>query len=180
MSRIGKMHIDIPAGVTVTVDGNTVKVKGPKGELSQKLPDKHIGVRIDGAVMHVERDNDSKDAKSKHGLYRQLIANMVKGVVEPYVKTLVINGVGYKASCSGNKLVMSLGFSHQVEYTAPEGITVACPDANTVTVTGISKELVGQTAAIIRSKRPVEPYHAYGIRYNDEVVVRKEGKTAGK
>lgn len=109
-----------------------------------------------------------------------LIANMVKGVVTPFSKTLVIAGVGYKAAVSGNKLTMNLGYSHPVEFTAPEGVTVTCPDANTVVVTGISKEQVGQVAANIRSKRKVEPYHGYGLHYSDEVVVRKEGKTAGK
>ena len=109
-----------------------------------------------------------------------IIANMVKGVVTPFSKTLVIAGVGYKAAVSGNKLTMNLGYSHPVEFTAPEGVTVTCPDANTVVVTGISKEQVGQVAANIRSKRKVEPYHGYGLHYSDEVVVRKEGKTAGK
>lgn len=115
-----------------------------------------------------------------HGLYRVLIADMVAGVVTPFTKTLVIAGVGYKASVAGNKLTMSLGLSHPVEYVAPEGITLTCPDANTVVVTGVSKERVGQVAANIKSKRPVEPYHNYGIHYSDEVLVKKEGKTAGK
>ncbi len=180
MSRIGRMHIDIPAGVTVSYDNGEVRVKGPKGELSRTIVDKNIRVEISGSVVNVTRSAETKETKSKHGLYRQLIANMVKGVVEPYTRTLLIAGVGYKASVSGGKLVMNIGFSHPVEYTAPAGITLACPDATTVTVTGIDKELVGQTAANIRAKKPVEPYHGYGLRYNDEVVLRKEGKTAGK
>lgn len=180
MSRIGRLPITVPAGVTVEYVDGVVTVKGPKGTLSQKIVDNAINVKIDGATVVVERANESKPTKSKHGLYRQLIANMVKGVVTPFTRTLIINGVGYKAQMSGNKLVMNLGLSHTVEIVAPEGVTVTVPDQNTVVVTGISKELVGQTAAIIKSKRPVEPYHAYGIRYSDEVVIRKEGKTAGK
>ena len=180
MSRIGRMHIDIPAGVTVSYDNGEVRVKGPKGELSRTIVDKNIQVEISGSVVNMTRSAETKETKSKHGLYRQLIANMVKGVVEPYTRTLLIAGVGYKASVSGGKLIMNIGFSHPVEYTAPAGITLACPDATTVTVTGIDKELVGQTAANIRAKKPVEPYHGYGLRYNDEVVLRKEGKTAGK
>ena len=180
MSRIGRMHIDVPAAVKVKFEGGVVTVEGPKGTLSQKIADKHIDVKQEGATLTVTRDCDDKDVRAKHGLYRQLIANIVKGVETPFVKTLIIQGVGYKAQVNGSKLVMNLGYSHPVEFAAPEGITLACPDANTVTVTGISKELVGQTAANIRSKRPVEPYHNYGLHYSDEVVVKKEGKTAGK
>ena len=126
------------------------------------------------------RSNEEKETKAMHGLYRMLIANMVAGVVTPFSKTLVIAGVGYKASVAGNKLTMSLGLSHPVDYVVPEGITITCPDANTIVVSGISKERVGQVAATIKSKRPVEPYHNYGIHYSDEVLVKKEGKTAGK
>lgn len=180
MSRIGRMHIDVPAGVTVTFTDGVVKVKGPKGELSQKIADKNINVEINGAVINVTRSSEAKETKSKHGLYRQLIANMVKGVVEPFTRTLQVSGVGYKVAVAGSKLTMNIGFSHPVEVVAPAGITLACPDANTITVTGIDKDLVGQTAANIRAKKPVEPYHGYGLRYNDEVVIRKEGKTAGK
>lgn len=180
MSRIGRMHIAVPANVTVSYNDGLVNVKGPKGELTQKIADGNIGVEISDGVINVTRSNDAKETKARHGLYRQLIANMVKGVVEPYTRTLLIAGVGYKASVSGNKLVMNIGFSHPVEFVAPAGITLACPDATTVTVTGIDKDLVGQTAANIRSKKPVEPYHGYGLRYNDEVVLHKEGKTAGK
>lgn len=180
MSRIGRMVINVPAGVSVDVHDKTVTVKGPKGTLSQEIADRNIQVKVDGATVHVERSAETKETKSKHGLYRQLINNMVQGVVTPFTRTLIIQGVGYKAQMSGNKLVMNIGYSHPVEYVAPEGITLACPDATTVTVTGISKELVGQTAATIKSKRPVEPYHNYGLHYSDEVLVKKEGKTAGK
>ncbi len=180
MSRIGKMPITVPAGVTVTKDGDVIKVKGPKGELSQKIVDHKINVDIREGVVEVTRLSENKETRSKHGLYRQLIANMVNGVVTPFTRTLIIQGVGYKASVAGNKLTMNLGFSHSVEYVAPEGITISCTDANTVVVSGISKELVGQCAATIKSKRPVEPYHNYGIHYSDEVLVKKEGKTAGK
>ena len=180
MSRIGRMHITVPAGVTVDYKDGTVTVTGPKGTLTQKIASNAINVKIEANVVTVERANELKATKAMHGLYRMLIANMVQGVVTPFTKTLVIAGVGYRAAVSGNKLTMNLGYSHPVEYVAPEGITLTCPDANTVVVTGISKEQVGQVAANIRSKRKVEPYHGYGLHYSDEVVVRKEGKTAGK
>lgn len=180
MSRIGRMHIEIPPAVKVEFTGGVVTVSGPKGTLTQEIADKNINLNFEGNILTVVRTSEDKSVKSKHGLYRQLIANMVKGVETPFVKTLIIQGVGYKASVTGNKLVMNIGYSHPVEFTAPEGITLACPDANTVTVTGISKEKVGHVAATIRSKRPVEPYHNYGLHYSDEVVVKKEGKTAGK
>ena len=180
MSRVGKAPITVPAGVSVDFDGKTVTVKGPKGTLTQSIASRAIDIIKEDGGLRIERKNESKEAKSMHGLYRMLVANMVQGVVTPFVKTLIIKGVGYKAAVTGNKLVMNIGYSHPVELTAPEGIALACPDATTVTVTGISKELVGQTAATIRSKKPVEPYHNYGIRYSDEVPVKKEGKTSGK
>lgn len=180
MSRIGRLSIAVPAGVTVEVKDQVVTVKGPKGELSQHIDSKNIGVAVEGAEVKVTRANEEKETKSMHGLYRMLIANMVKGVVTPFSKTLIVAGVGYKVSVAGAKLTMSLGLSHNVEYVAPAGITITCPDANTVTVTGVSKELVGQVAAEIKAKRPVEPYHGYGLHYSDEVVIKKEGKTAGK
>lgn len=180
MSRIGRLHITVPAGVTVEYKDQFVTVKGPKGTLTQHIDSKNIGVEVNGAEVKVTRSSEDKETKSLHGLYRMLIANMVTGVVTPFTKTLVIAGVGYKAAVAGSKLTMSLGYSHPVEFTAPEGITLSCPDANTIVVTGISKERVGQIAATIKSKRPVEPYHNYGIHYSDEVLVKKEGKTAGK
>lgn len=180
MSRIGRLHIAVPAGVTVEYNNQVVTVKGPKGTLTQHIDSKNINVEIDGAEVKVTRSNEEKETKAMHGLYRMLIANMVAGVVTPFSKTLVIAGVGYKASVAGNKLTISLGLSHPVDYVVPEGITITCPDANTIVVSGISKERVGQVAATIKSKRPVEPYHNYGIHYSDEVLVKKEGKTAGK
>ena len=180
MSRIGRMQISVPAGVSVGFNDQTVTVKGPKGTLTQFVASKDITFEQAGGFIHVGRSNETKETKSMHGLYRMLIANMIAGVVTPFTKTILIKGVGYKASVTGNKLVMNIGFSHPVEFVAPEGITLACPDLTTVTVTGISKELVGQTAAMIRGKKPVEPYHNYGLRYSNEVVVKKEGKTSGK
>ncbi len=176
MSRIGRLPITIPAGVSVEYDNNIVTVKGPKGTLTRLIMDRYITVRVEGTSVYVERSREDKSVKSKHGLYRQLINNMVTGVVTPFSRSLIINGVGWKAAVSGKKLTMNIGYSHTVEYIAPEGITITCPDQNTVVVSGIDKELVGQTAATIKSKRPVEPYHSYGIRYSDEVVVMKEGK----
>ncbi|MBR2967424.1 MAG: 50S ribosomal protein L6 [Clostridia bacterium] len=176
MSRIGRLPITIPAGVTVEYKDSVVTVKGPKGTLTQAIEDRNIKVNIEGATVTVERTREDKAVKSKHGLYRQLISNMVAGVVNPFSRTLIVNGVGWKVAVSGKKLTLNVGLSHAVELNIPEGITITCPDQNTIVVTGISKELVGQTAATIKSKRPVEPYHAYGIRYSDEVVVMKEGK----
>ena len=180
MSRIGRMHIEIPASVKVAFENGVVKVDGPKGSLSQKIADKHIDLKFEGNVLTVVRDSEEKSVKAKHGLYRQLIANMIKGVETPFVKTLIIQGVGYKAQVSGNKLVMNIGYSKPVEYTIPEGITITCPDPLQIVVSGINKEYVGQVAAQIKAKRPVEPYHGYGMHYSTEVVLRKEAKTAGK
>ena len=181
MSRIGRMPITVPAGVTVTVSAeNVVTVKGPKGELSTAIKSDKITVKMENNEISVLRADDNKESRSLHGLYRMLIANMVTGVVTPFTKTLVIAGVGYKAAVSGKKLTLNLGLSHPVEIEIPEGITITCPDLLTVIVSGVSKEQVGQVAAQIKAKRPVEPYHGYGIHYSDEVVIRKEGKTAGK
>jgi len=180
MSRIGKLPITVPAGVSVDFDGKAVKVKGPKGELSQEIACRALEFKKEGQTIELIRQNEAKETKAMHGLYRMLIANMVQGVNEPFVKTLIIKGVGYKAAVAGSKLTMNVGLSHPVEMIAPQGITLACPDATTVTVTGISKELVGQFAATIRAKKPVEPYHHYGIRYSTETPIKKEGKTAGK
>jgi large subunit ribosomal protein L6 len=180
MSRVGRALVTIPAGVSVEFKDSMVTVKGPKGELRQKIADKNIGVNIDGTTLEVVRKSEAKATKAKHGLYRQLINNMVLGVVTPFSKTLIANGVGWKCSVSGNKLLMSLGLSHPVEMIVPEGVTVACPDQTTINVSGISKEIVGQVAANIKAKRPVEPYHLYGIRYSTEKLIKKEGKTGGK
>ena len=180
MSRIGRKHIDLPAGVTVTFENGVVTVKGKLGELKQEIKCKDIDVVIDGAVINVTRANDNKQTRAYHGLYRQLIANMVHGVQNAFTKTLIVAGVGYKCADTGNKLVMNIGYSKPVEYTIPQGITVTCPDPLTIVVSGIDKEFVGEVAAQIKSKRPVEPYHGYGLHYSNEVVLRKEAKTAGK
>ncbi|MCL2255244.1 MAG: 50S ribosomal protein L6 [Firmicutes bacterium] len=180
MSRVGRAEIALPAGVTVGVENNTVTVKGPKGELSQYIDDRNIVIENNGAVLNVVRKSESKSTKAKHGLYRQLIANMVKGVVEPFSKTLIVKGVGYKVALAGNKITMNVGLSHTVEFVSPQDVTLACPDANTIVVSGISKQRVGQVAATLKSKKPVEPYHLYGIHYQGERLVKKEGKTSGK
>ena len=180
MSRIGKMKIAVPAGVTVEEKDRVIYVKGPKGELSTAIKSDKITVKIEANEISVLRADDNKESRSLHGLYRMLIANMVTGVVTPFTKTLIIAGVGYKAAVAGKKLTLNLGLSHPVEIAIPDGITITCPDLLTVIVSGVNKEQVGQVAAQIKAKRPVEPYHGYGIHYSDEVVIRKEGKTAGK
>ena len=179
MSRIGRQPVVIPAGVTVTVaDGNVVTVKGPKGTLERVLaPEMDIKVENDTVV--VTRPNDLKKMKSLHGLTRTLINNMVTGVSQGYTKELEVNGVGYRAAKQGNKLVLNLGYSHVVEMIDPEGIETAV-DGNKITVKGISKEKVGQFAAEIRDKRRPEPYKGKGIKYVDEVIRRKVGKTGKK
>ncbi len=179
MSRIGRQPVVIPAGVTVTVaDGNVVTVKGPKGTLERVLaPEMDIKVENDTVV--VTRPNDLKKMKSLHGLTRTLINNMVTGVSQGYTKELEVNGVGYRAAKQGNKLVLNLGYSHVVEMIDPEGIETAV-DGNKITVKGINKEKVGQFAAEIRDKRRPEPYKGKGIKYVDEVIRRKVGKTGKK
>ena len=179
MSRIGRAPIAIPAGVEVTLEGNVITVKGPKGTLTRTL-NPELTVTVDAGVITVTRPNDEKYNRSIHGLNRTLIANMVTGVTEGYKKTLEINGVGYRAAKEGNKLVMNLGFSHQVCMPEVDGIEIDVPNTNTVIIKGIDKQLVGQFAADVRSKRPPEPYKGKGIKYSDEVIRRKEGKTGGK
>ncbi len=176
MSRIGRMPIAIPAGVTVTMaENNHVTVKGPKGTLERTLPIE-MEVKVEGAEVTVSRPNDLKKMKSLHGLTRTLINNMVIGVTEGYEKTLEVNGVGYRAQKSGKKLTLNLGFSHPVEMTDPEGIESKV-DGNKIIISGIDKEKVGQYAAEIRDKRRPEPYKGKGIKYADEVIRRKVGKT---
>ena len=179
MSRIGRKHIDIPAGVIVTLaSDNTVTVKGPKGELVQKMhPD--MLIKIDGNVISVERPSEDKKHRSLHGLTRTLIANMIEGVTNGYTKTLEIQGVGYRVQKQGNKVVMNLGFSHQVIVEETDDIKMEVPDPNNIIVLGCDKQKVGQFAAEVREKRPPEPYKGKGIKYKDEVIRRKEGK-AGK
>ncbi len=176
MSRIGRMPIAIPAGVTVTMaENNHVTVKGPKGTLERALPIE-MEVKVEGAEVTVSRPNDLKKMKSLHGLTRTLINNMVIGVTEGYEKTLEVNGVGYRAQKSGKKLTLNLGFSHPIEMTDPEGIEPKV-DGNKIIISGIDKEKVGQYAAEIRDKRRPEPYKGKGIKYADEVIRRKVGKT---
>ncbi|XMB86614.1 50S ribosomal protein L6 [Mycoplasmatota bacterium WC44] len=177
MSRIGKKPVMLPEGVTVTIDNNTVTVKGPKGELTNTF---HADMKISlqDNIIVVERPSDSKFHKTFHGTTRALINNMVVGVSEGFKKDLVIKGVGYRAQLQGKKLVVSAGYSHPVEMEIPEGITVECPKPVNVSVSGIDKELVGEFAANIRAVRKPEPYLGKGIRYSDEQIRRKEGKTA--
>ena len=177
MSRIGKLPISVPGGVTITVDdGNTVTVKGPKGTLTEKIsPD--MMIEQDNGVLHVKRPSDDKQHRALHGLTRSLIHNMVVGVTEGFAKNLEIEGVGYRAQLQGSKLVLNMGYSHPVEFEAPEGISFEVPAPNRITVKGISKQQVGQMAADIRAVREPEPYKGKGIRYAVEYVRRKEGKT---
>ena len=179
MSRIGKLPIHVPAGVTVTIKDNVVTVKGPKGELVQEVnPD--INVTLEDGVIHLTRPTDDKNHRALHGLYRSLINNMVVGVTNGYEKVLEVNGVGYRASKSGNKLTLNLGYSHPVEMIDPEGVETVLEGQNKITVKGIDKEKVGQFAAEIRDKRRPEPYKGKGIKYADEVIRRKVGKTGKK
>ena len=179
MSRIGRLPVAIPAGVTVEVaEGNKVTVKGSKGTLVRVLP-AEMDIKVEDGHVVVSRPNDLKKMKSLHGLTRTLIHNMVVGVSEGYEKKLEVNGVGYKAAKQGKKLVLSLGYSHPVEMIDPEGLE-AVVDGNVITVKGIDKEKVGQYAAEIREKRATEPYKGKGIKYADEVIRRKVGKTGKK
>ena len=180
MSRIGKMHIAIPAGVTVEIaENNKVTVKGPKGTLERVLPSE-MDIKMEGSEIVVSRPNDLKKMKSLHGLTRTLINNMVIGVTEGYEKKLEVNGVGYRAQKQGKKLVLSLGYSHPVEMEDPEGLETVLDGQNIIVVKGIDKEKVGQYAAEIRAKRAPEPYKGKGIKYADEVIRRKVGKTGKK
>jgi large subunit ribosomal protein L6 len=179
MSRIGKKPIDVPAGVTVTVDGRNVTVKGPRGTLTRSLPP-IVAVKVDGAVVNVSRPNDETASKAMHGLTRTLVANMVDGVTKGFQKNLDIIGVGYKAENKPWGLLMSLGYSHQIEVKAPEGIKLNAPTPTSIVVDGANKEVVGQVAAEIRSLRPPEPYKGKGVKYQGEVIRRKAGKAGGK
>ena len=180
MSRIGKEPIAIPAGVEVKVaDGNVVTVKGSKGTIEKKLHT-NMTIAVENNEIKVTRPDDTKQNRELHGLTRSLLANMVKGVSEGFEKTLEINGVGYRAQKQGNKLVMNLGYSHNVEMEEPEGITVEVPNPNSVIVKGIDNEKVGAFAAEIRTKRLPEPYKGKGIKYSYETIRRKEGKTGAK
>ena len=178
MSRIGRKPIEIPAGVTVSVDNNLVTVKGPKGTLSQQIHP-NMEISVDGPVITVKRPDDEKLNRSLHGLSRTLIAHMVTGVTQGYSKNLEVLGVGYRAAKEGKNLVMNLGYSHQVIMPEIDGITIDVPSPNKITISGPDKQKVGQFAAEVREKRPPEPYKGKGIRYEGEVVKKKVGK-AGK
>ena len=178
MSRIGKAPITVPSGVDVSVSGRTITVKGPKGTLSREIPGE-ITVRQEESTLFVERPNDERDNRAKHGLVRSLVNNMVVGVTDGFAKELEIVGVGYRAEAQGQNLRLALGFSHPVMVDAPEGISFEVPVQTRVIVKGIDKELVGQVAANIRSIRKPEPYKGKGVRYLDERIIRKAG-TAGK
>ncbi|RMF88514.1 MAG: 50S ribosomal protein L6 [Nitrospinota bacterium] len=175
MSRVGKRPIPLPPGVEVSIEQDTVEVRGPKGVLRHTLP-RTISARVEGQMLLVERANDSKESKSLHGLTRTLLANMVHGVSEGFQKRLVIEGIGFRAQLMGSHLQLSLGYSHPIIYPAPEGIEFEIADRNAIVVKGIDKQLVGSVAAEIRSLRPPEPYKGKGIAYADEYIRRKVGK----
>jgi large subunit ribosomal protein L6 len=177
MSRIGKQPIPVPDGVNVSIEPELVRVKGPKGELQERVV-RDITVEQEDDQLVVKRPTDRGDHRALHGLTRSLVANMVQGVTEGFEKKLEIQGVGYRAQLQGKKLVLSLGFSHQVEVEAPEGIEFEVPQPTQIIVRGISKQMVGEVAANIRKKRPPEPYKGKGIRYEGEYVARKVGKRA--
>ncbi|MBE7011720.1 MAG: 50S ribosomal protein L6 [Ruminococcaceae bacterium] len=180
MSRIGKMPIEIPAGVEVKVgENNEVTVKGANGTLTQTMQSEMI-IKVDGSTITVERPSENKLHKSLHGLTRTLIANMITGASTGFKKELEINGVGYRAAKQGNKLVMNLGYSHQVEMEEIDGIKIDVPQPNQIIISGPDKQKVGQFAANVREKRPPEPYKGKGIKYIDETIRRKEGKTGSK
>ncbi len=179
MSRIGRAPIAIPAGVEIKVDGNTVTVKGPKGTLTQSF-NPNMAIAVENGELKVSRPNDAKENRALHGLTRTLIHNMVVGVTEGFSKELDVNGVGYRVAKEGNKLVMNLGYSHQVTVEEVPGITIEVPGPNKIVIHGCDKQQVGQFAAEVREKRPPEPYKGKGIKYTDEVIRRKAGKTGAK
>jgi large subunit ribosomal protein L6 len=179
MSRIGRAPITVPSGVTVTLDGNNVRVKGPKGELARSLP-AEMQVTQENGTITVSRPSDEPNHRALHGLTRTLVANMVDGVTKGFQKTLEIVGVGYKAEARPYGLQLALGYSHPIEFRAPEGIKLTAPNPTTVIIDGSNKEVVGQVAAEIRSLRPPEPYKGKGIKYQGEQIRRKAGKAGGK
>jgi large subunit ribosomal protein L6 len=175
MSRVGKKPVPVPSGVTATVDGQTVKMKGSKGELSFRVPEE-VTVAMENGAVQVNPRDDSKTARAKWGMSRAQVANLVEGVSKGFEKRLEINGVGYKAAVAGKVLKLSLGYSHDVDYAIPAGITIATPRPTEVHISGIDKQKVGQTAAEIREFRSPEPYKGKGVKYSDEFIFRKEGK----
>ena len=175
MSRIGKKPVQVPAGVTASITGQTVTMKGPKGELKYVVNDEVL-IKLEDNTVAVTPANDSKDARAKWGMSRTMIENLVKGVKDGFEKKLEINGVGYRAAMNGKNLQLQLGFSHDVIYQPPEGISIVCPKPTEITVTGIDKQVVGQVAAEIREYRGPEPYQGKGVKYAGERIVRKEGK----
>ena len=180
MSRIGRAPITVPAGVEISIaDNNVVTVKGAKGTLTQQFST-NMAIALENGVLTVSRPNDLKENRALHGLTRTLINNMIVGVTEGYKKELDVNGVGYRVAKEGNKLVMNLGFSHQVTMEEKAGITIEVPGPNKIVILGCDKQAVGQFAAEVREKRPPEPYKGKGIKYTDEVIRRKVGKTGGK
>ena len=180
MSRIGRKPITVPAGVTVTLgDANVVTVKGPLGTLTQQF-NANMQLSLDAGVLTVARPDDEPENRAAHGLTRTLLENMIIGVSTGYSKTLQIVGVGYRCALQGKNLLLNLGYSHPITVDAPEGITFEVPDTNTIIVKGYDKQVVGQIAAVIRSKRKPEPYHGKGVKYSDEVIRRKAGKAGGK
>lgn len=179
MSRVGKLPVEIPSGVKVTVSDSVFSVEGPKGKLEQDY-NPLVEIKVDGQTAVVERKNESKQARAFHGLYRKLLANMVTGVSEGFKRTLLVNGVGYRAEVKGQSLMLNLGFSNPIEYVIEDGITITCEGPTKVIVSGIDKQRVGQVSSEIRSLRPPEPYKGKGIRYEDEYVRRKIGKSGVK
>ena len=180
MSRIGRKPITVPAGVTVTLgDANVVTVKGPLGTLTQQF-NANMKLTLDAGVLTVARPDDEAENRAAHGLTRTLLENMIVGVSTGYSKTLQIVGVGYRAALQGKNLLLNLGYSHPITVEAPAGITFEVPDTNTIIVKGFDKQVVGEIAAVIRSKRKPEPYHGKGVKYADEVIRRKAGKAGGK
>lgn len=179
MSRIGRTPIQLPSNVKIDVSGTQVTVEGPNGKMTERV-NPMVEISVEDSICRVKRKNDSKKAKSYHGLYRQLIHNMVTGVTSGFSKTLLINGVGYRAELQGDRLLLNLGYSNPIEYVVPEGITMETDGPTKLTIKGISKERVGQVASEIRSIRPPEPYKAKGVRYEDERIIRKVGKAGIK
>ncbi|MFT7620255.1 MAG: large subunit ribosomal protein L6 [Planctomycetota bacterium] len=181
MSRIGKKPITIPSGVTVEINGPTIKVKGSKGDLTQDFEPYYVSIGVEGSEVNIERTADTKPHRARHGLYRSLVANMVEGCSKGFEKKLEINGVGYSAKAAGAKITLQIGFCHPVEIPMPDGVKVETPTNTSVLISGPDKQAVGQVAAVIRRVRPPEPYKGKGIKYAGEIIRRKAGKAvAGK